>query len=486
MTALSQLYRFRSIERLLDQGELKNQEIYFARPDELNDPMEGFRDIFWRGDEIVWRNLFRHYLLCVERAFSFLAIAGEEHRIGWEHVPVFNYGDTSVTSQQKEKHDEIVTAFLSADGVKACIAALSKRSLPLRRDELAFYLRILHLFAISCIRECYEKHKLLPRQDLDAGIVEKLRSSPALVASAIEHMKAMEGQVPINEFNINAFFGAQQRQMAELDLIHLYNESIDRRLVNRNFVFLTFCDEYVNKIEMLVYPDWYTACFMAECKNSAVWGSYGVNHTAVCLKFKVRNNGGHPTIRLNRMNGWNSAGPMHGKVEHQFLEIKYDNDHLPIDFFRSLGRLPIPTLKRYWYGDANGGRSACGDDIFNTENEWRAQYWESFHHAITRKLKDWSYEQEYRLVLSGSFLDFSDQKSRVAKYDFDDLEGIIFGIKTPSQKKLEIFKIIEEKCRASGRDDFKFYQAFYSRELGTIEHAEMPFLKFKTEKTIAA
>jgi hypothetical protein len=28
--------------------------------------MEGFRDIFWRGDQIVWRNLLRHYVLCLE------------------------------------------------------------------------------------------------------------------------------------------------------------------------------------------------------------------------------------------------------------------------------------------------------------------------------------------------------------------------------------------------------------------------------------
>lgn len=37
-------YRFRSIKALLDdQIELVNQEIYFASPAQLNDPMEGFR-----------------------------------------------------------------------------------------------------------------------------------------------------------------------------------------------------------------------------------------------------------------------------------------------------------------------------------------------------------------------------------------------------------------------------------------------------------
>jgi hypothetical protein len=40
--------------------ELEKQEIYFSSPAELNDAMEGFKDIFWHGDEIVWRNLLRH------------------------------------------------------------------------------------------------------------------------------------------------------------------------------------------------------------------------------------------------------------------------------------------------------------------------------------------------------------------------------------------------------------------------------------------
>ena len=50
------LYRFRTTEKLLDKKyqELERQEIYFADPQELNDPIEGFKDIFWSGDEIVW------------------------------------------------------------------------------------------------------------------------------------------------------------------------------------------------------------------------------------------------------------------------------------------------------------------------------------------------------------------------------------------------------------------------------------------------
>ena len=69
------VYRFRSIDRLLGEyQELEKETIYFASPDQLNDPMEGYRDIVWRGDEIVWTNLFTHYAYCLYATyFQYLA-----------------------------------------------------------------------------------------------------------------------------------------------------------------------------------------------------------------------------------------------------------------------------------------------------------------------------------------------------------------------------------------------------------------------------
>ena len=64
------LYRFRSIDALLDKyQELESQTIYFASPDQLNDPMEGFRDIVWRGDKIVWTNFFKHFVYCLHEGY---------------------------------------------------------------------------------------------------------------------------------------------------------------------------------------------------------------------------------------------------------------------------------------------------------------------------------------------------------------------------------------------------------------------------------
>jgi hypothetical protein len=446
---ITHLYRFRSTDRLLRLNELQNQEVFFAKPEHLNDPMEGFRDVFWKGDEIVWTNLLRHYLLCLERAFTLLVVCREDRPFGWNEIPVFNYGDTSATPIHKARQEEIIGAFFSENGVKSLIHALAGRALPVRRDELAAHLRGLHLFALAIIRHCYEKDNPEERERMDPAVIAKLEDGLPLITKSVEALAQMEKDQPINEFQIDMFFASQLHTAAELDFINLYNEALDPRISNRNFVFLTFCSEYVKKLETVVYPDWYAACFMRECRDSSVWGTYGCNHTAVCLKFKVTENAGQPSIRLKRQYGFAGDQTLYGFMDHAFKEIDYESNHLPVDFFRSLGRLPIPILRQYWYSDARGNRSPCGDDVFKAEKSWRDRYWAAFYHGITPKLKDWSKEQEYRLILSGEVLDFSTDEERKTTYDFNDLEGIIFGIRN-SKISWRFAKLLNRNAAKAG------------------------------------
>ena len=49
------LYRYRTIKSAL--LELENGSFYFAEPNELNDPIEGYLKIFWQGDKPAWEGL---------------------------------------------------------------------------------------------------------------------------------------------------------------------------------------------------------------------------------------------------------------------------------------------------------------------------------------------------------------------------------------------------------------------------------------------
>jgi hypothetical protein len=479
----SHLYRFRPIEKLLrpPYNELENQEIFLAHPSTLNDPMEGFTDIFWCGDAILWANLFRHYLICLNTAWVLLAGCGADICFNWDHIAIIHFEDPSVT--QKAIYDEIFGTFFTNEAVSSYISALTRRAQPVRRNELAVHIRNLHLMAISVIHEFYERANPTPGQMIKPEIRENVVKALKKARTVIDLIEKLETEHPDKPGATDAFFAAHRRINEQLDFINRYNNLIDTTKNNKNFVFLEFPDGYVGKIEELVYPNWYTACFLAECRNSSVWGSYGDKHAGVCLKFKVRDRNGRPVIALRRMIGMSGTvsgtTPVHGVVDDEFYQVKYARQHPQVEFFRSLGRVPMPMLRRFWYSDRKGNRSACGDPIFTSQEEWRERYWDTFRQRVSTKTKDWSYEKEYRLVLiSGEVLYFSDQSTRKVRYEFSDLEGIIFGINTAREDKDQIVKIIERKCRDIGRPDFKFYQAFYSPNKGTIEHAEMSLLKF--------
>jgi hypothetical protein len=230
---------------------------------------------------------------------------GEDHPIGWDMIPVYNLGDTSFTPQQKAKQDEIIKAFFAEECLRTYIDALATRTQPVRRAELAAHLRNIHPLAVVIVQECYERHGLLkPKADRDPALMDNLRKMVAQAKIAIGHIRRIEEEGGAQtEFQLDAFFAAQLKLMQELNLIHLYNGVVNPKEKNRNFVFLTFSDEFVQKVEALVYPEWYAACFMEECRDSSVWGSYGQNHEAICLKFKVKEANGTPVLSLYRVNG---------------------------------------------------------------------------------------------------------------------------------------------------------------------------------------
>lgn len=217
---------------------------------------------------------------------------------------------------------------------------------------------------------------------------------------------------------------------------------------------------------------------MSECKSSSVWGHYGDNHSGACLIFNADVINEKSFLKLKGKTGYSStSGYIYDFSKLMFYPIDYIKGYGQIDFFRMLGRLPIPKLNSMWYL-LDGSLSECADDMIKDEDSWRNNYWENFYRDITVKSKDWSYENEYRLIITSSLDNFSDPKDRTLNYDFSSLKGIIFGIKTTMEDKLKVMKIIENKCRETDREDFKFYQASYSSKDECIIYSEMSLLSF--------
>ena len=272
---------------LLDKyHELENQEIYFAAPAELNDPIEGFKDIYWHGDEIAWLNLVKHYLLCLEHVCSLLVIGGNTISIQPDNIPVFMTPDQLPTVQYKNLVQEIWSDIFNNDLIRQCIKDLSERSSHVRRSELISYFSGIHLYALEKIFASYERHKLANKradtEEIHRNAMRTLSQLPLL----IKHANELEEAHPELERATDVLYSAMLHTTSQLGLIARYNgpAPVDD---NRSFVLLSYPEAFVRRIEAILYPDWYAACFMNQYSNSSVWGNYADKHRGVCLSFKT-------------------------------------------------------------------------------------------------------------------------------------------------------------------------------------------------------
>jgi hypothetical protein len=475
-------YRFRPTAALLEGfQELERQEIYFAPPKDLNDPLEGFKDLVWNGDGILWQNLLRHYLLCLTHAVMVALVGGPDHALAETENFVFANESSLPTSEYAELHGSICEDFFLHEDAAVLPELLAGRGTPIRRDELTTYLRLLHPHALNTVLTRMEETARLPRRPLDDPL-RAASTKPIAVRELLEAMKELEREHPDKPDIAEVMSSCSEDVAMQQNLILEYNGISLRNGAAWQTLISEFPRRHIRALEQLLYDDWYTACFVSDPTDASMWGNYGNKHRGVCLKFKAAaNTNGKPALNMRQICGSSgnqvSSSSVYGDVAHEFQKVEYSPRFVEINFFRSLGRLTMPML-RHWYWDAAGNPSSSVMDILSESDSWRKAYWEQLMRAITTKLMDWAHEKEFRLTLSSSITDFTDLPTRKLQYHFSDLKGIIFGINTSTSDKLRIMKIIEEKCRKKTRTDFEFHQAHYSRLAGKMEISKMTLINF--------
>ena len=466
---MAEFFRFRSIKSLLEEyEELEKQTIYFASPEELNDPMEGFRDLVWSGDKIVWTNFFRHYVYCLHRTFLRFRLSGGDKQLDADSIPIFGPWDEFVTSQDKDLFDDIWTRFLNVPKMQDIIEAIANTRHKIRSGEIVHYLRVVHWVILGEILNSHIAHGFMSESKMpqlakelsDSSMIERLLLSITVTQGVEDKELAEDALLRLErDYNNNESILRQDN-----------NRSISRGILERNnqFVKFDFVKAYVEKLEGLLWPKWYAACFMKSYHNSSVWGNYGDNHKGVCLIFEAEETNKLKHLKLRQLASENVKSI-------SFHEVRYEDKAGEVDFFRSICRLPVADVKRTWYTDQEGNISECTSHIRpdGDEDAWRKNHWASFLRGNTTKTKDWKYEQEYRLILDDDWSQFEGEEDRKLRYDFKSLKGIIFGIKTSDEHKQQIIKIVEETCRKNNRTDFKFFQAYYSHKDGGIRKDEV-------------
>lgn len=278
------LYRFRSIDKLLGknglEGELAGTYIYFASPEQLNDPFEGYRELFFAGDAIVWRQLFKRYIAC-------LIVRNYQYLSGFE-LSQKDFPDVyDLSILPPEVHGpgkDVISTFLSNSNIQRHIHFLAEGERRVSKEELTVHLSSIQVYAMKLVAKLYIEIGVKPLDTKlkDMEDTRSLESSSALLSVC------GEGN-PEDKDTARAIGYTVALYMAETELfISNYNsykkDSGDRKW--RKFIH-SFISQFVESLKKLSGRDWYTACFMEDCTNSSIWGTYGENHTGVCLKFKT-------------------------------------------------------------------------------------------------------------------------------------------------------------------------------------------------------
>lgn len=457
------MYRFRSYEALIGRKELQNQEIYFASLKELNDPIEGYKHTYWQGDRIQWESLFVHYAACLAITIISKDVFGDTFTLNRSVILPKLEKIHLLDERAIDLFKEIRNGFSEIAEFKALTTALESSGRKISTSELEVILELAHLDLCVVAMRCLNKLNIIADLDFQTRILR--RQDFSSTQKIVDILASLKEKSNVTEaarlMEIAGFANMQMRLRSALG--HSKNGRVS------DYILSDFPFEYVLKINDLMYPQWYVACFTSNWTNSSLWGNYGDRHKGFCLKFKDEIN--------NKLHIESSKSSE--SISVTLKPIIYSNERPEINFFEWLGRLPIPQILEHWMTGFNGEVSAKYRIFIDRIDEWRKEYHQVFDTICRTKLEDWLHEKEMRITIDDMFGNYEDPANRVFRYDFEDLEGIAFGLNTKLEHKIEVINIIKAKCRSINRDDFSFYNARYSAESGIVEVQRMSFIDCK-------
>ncbi|MBD5166628.1 MAG: hypothetical protein HDT12_02470 [Helicobacter sp.] len=143
-------YRLRSLKSIFEYKELENQEIYFASLDELNDPMEGFRNIVFMGNLKDWYLFFERYLQSFEWAYIMLDISIGTYNVLNNAWAMYEWVTKNPSTQKTDKirQDFFRTSSKTVDKI-------ASRTTPINKDELLFYLEYTNFIVLDIMHKYY-------------------------------------------------------------------------------------------------------------------------------------------------------------------------------------------------------------------------------------------------------------------------------------------------------------------------------------------
>ncbi|WP_323173191.1 hypothetical protein [Natrialba sp. PRR66] len=455
------IYRFRSMDNLIHEySELEKQELVLASPRYFNDPLEGYQDVFWEGDEVLWENLLRHYLLNLHQVAIICALSDDDETLNEYAIdPKLTRGDLP-TDHYRHHFDSVCQSFFDKRGFGRIPSSLSSLPKPLKRKSLQLVLSVIHRSALGSVLETLRTSGMIPESwpqvtnSTDSEtVMEILDDLSVAMADEVEEQWLESVASQAAPLNSHAFL--QQALQTGVEQLELHKKK-------EHLLFESFPDRYIREIcNSLIHTNWHTLCFAKECTSPPMWATYADEHRGVALMFRADRQTDEPWGELNvtGRTGWQGSEPIYGEITASLYAVDYESPPPEVDFFRFLGTLPLPKLTSAWHSTPDGETSEIVDEILEDQDTWREDLWNHFHSMSTRKLGQWEHEQEVRMVLPD--LLGSEDSHRKVTYDISQLEGVVFGIRTKPEDRFEVMKTLSENNRDGDSSPIEFYEMVF-------------------------
>lgn len=432
------LYRYRNIDR--GKEELLSQKIFFADRELLNDPMEGYAQVYWHGDEIAWQGLFSNYICSVDMSITRYSLRCDEASIKETAalVDIHSFDDVPYGDRLNDLRNE----FIKNERIRKLLSLLGTISEPIERYELKFILGQIHNYAFALCVRSQIKNNLTP--DITGELLEftyrlEKMSDFSFCEELLKSKKAIRQKIVRNHDNFPK----------KIDSLSSKYDARDRAW---NAILSDFPGNYIEKIVDMIHHTTYIACFSLSQDSSPMWGHYAENHKGICIIYETSKKNGKDVI------------PFTNKYPMEIRKVNYGTYTTRMNFFTMLGRLNRKQISS-WLNDEKGTESSCAREMYDDEDAWRNMYWDFLYDRYSNKPIDWKYEQEYRLIFPDFMYEYEgkdengNKKKVLFEYDFASIKGVIFGIRTTWTDKMEIKDILEDKCRKQGLNMPEFYQA---------------------------
>lgn len=467
------LYHYRSVENGL--LEIKNKTFHFSDKEELNDPIEGYLQIYWQGDKPAWEGLFRNYIASLFRSIlNYLLAAPYDIICNSATIPsVEQFYEVPLGKML----DNLGDTFIASNSLNKLIDYLSENDICCSANFLKVILQLVHETAYAICVDKIEKEQLssdpMPKPEKNLLLGNLAKKFPKNLWSKIAEQEK-EQLIKFVEFLVSPFEDYSELQM-------IYNEEKNSVDFTQRQIWIKlrtdFPDLYIRQMQEILYPKEYVVCFSGNGTNSVMWGNYAESHKGVCLIYQTKTKNEREYISVK-------SNPTYSNHDREFdfrdcsvKKIEYGNTLPKRNFFCSLGRLTRNQILSWLMPDRKNASIYL--ENYDSE-EWRQQYWEDFDKKYHSKMQTWAYEEEYRISISDWIYSYS-SGNRNIQYDPNALVGVIFGIKTSIQSKKKILEALKQ----SGKDlnALEIYQAQYNDETQSIIlRKKYDLIKFNSSK----